>query len=269
MYRDIDLKGVGSFVFLSQNSYTDTDVGKSFGGGSRKGLLDRDTAWPDWETAEVFTQAGIRTYRILAIIKLNQLVVRGEKIDLEEAVRRDIVDEDFVPVVAVRAFGARARVEDLVTKYIEADSRVWIDDAKQLVAKEFGRGALSDEEYACWFAKTLGENVGLMHKNDWYHSYLTSHNITLDCRIVDLDSVTKLQQPSQWASDFDAAANTLSIFRSALNSMTRSSLNCDLYRIYYGAYLAVFRDVPQFPLSHKKKAVDREILHHKKNALFI
>jgi hypothetical protein len=44
-----------------------------------------------------------------------------------------------------------------------------------------------------WFAKTLGKNIGLMHSNGWAHGnpyiYSTPSNVTLDCRIVDLDTV--------------------------------------------------------------------------------
>ena len=59
-----------------------------------------------------------------------------------------------------------------------------------MVSQELGyKRTITDKEYFEWFAKTLGENVGIMHRNGWTHRYLSSHNVTLDCRIVDLDSV--------------------------------------------------------------------------------
>jgi hypothetical protein len=47
-----------------------------------------------------------------------------------------------------------------------------------------------------------------MHKNGRVHRYLTRHNITLDCRIVDLDSVTFIIENEE-AADNTAAQRTL------------------------------------------------------------
>ena len=60
-----------------------------------------------------------------------------------------------------------------------------------MVAQELGRdpNEFNEWEYLRWFSRTLAENVARMHKAGFIHGYLTGHNITLDCRIVDLDSV--------------------------------------------------------------------------------
>jgi hypothetical protein len=57
---------------------------------------------------------------------------------------------------------------------------------------------MSDLEYLKWFAKTLGYNIGLMHKNGFEHHYIDGgHNVTLDCRIVDLDGIRPLDAPAK------------------------------------------------------------------------
>jgi len=73
------------------------------------------------------------------------------------------------------------------------------EDAKSLVSQELGRGnnPLTDQEYLEWFAETLGKNVGLMHKNGWFHAGLSPHNITLDCSVCDFDTVKELKNEEQ------------------------------------------------------------------------
>lgn len=60
-----------------------------------------------------------------------------------------------------------------------------------IVAQELGKdpAEFSKKEYLTWLAETLGINVARMHNSGWFHGYLTTHNITLDGRITDLDSV--------------------------------------------------------------------------------
>ena len=202
IWRDIDLKGIGHMeLWCGEKGYF-VDIrplglkGHHAGTTPEAGLLHRDTAFVDWDLSEQFLKAGIRTHRVLAVIQLNELIDKGEKISLAKARERGIIDDNFHPVVEARAFATKARLMDIAE---ETDmAKVLLMDAKKLVAQEQGRKeALTTEEYLAWFAKTLGENVALMHKNGWKHDYLNRHNITLDCRIVDLDSVKNLSE------DFD------------------------------------------------------------------
>ena|SRR3989344_2830880 len=52
-------------------------------------------------------------------------------------------------------------------------------------------------DYFDWFTKTMAVNVARMHNKNWVHGYLTPHNITLDARIVDLDSVETMSEVKQ------------------------------------------------------------------------
>ncbi|MDP2947869.1 MAG: hypothetical protein Q8N88_07170 [Nanoarchaeota archaeon] len=68
-----------------------------------------------------------------------------------------------------------------------------------MVAQELGKDPkeFSKQEYLEWLADTVGQQVGRMHKNGWYHSYLLTHNITLDGKITDLDSVGWLKNDTE------------------------------------------------------------------------
>ncbi|OGC55634.1 hypothetical protein A2797_01040 [candidate division WWE3 bacterium RIFCSPHIGHO2_01_FULL_48_15] len=201
LYRDVDLKGTGYVKTLSRR----VDVlppGSEHPQSGRFGLLDRKAAKVDYENSEDFVRAGIRTSRTLAIIELQELLVEGKKVSLDKARKLGVIDRKFQPVVEVRAFGTKARAAN----YDESD----LADAKELVRQELGEERLpTDEEYFNWFARTLGKNVALMHKNGWRHGWLTEHNITLDCRIVDLDSIEELDSENKRLDDCETAKTTI------------------------------------------------------------
>jgi hypothetical protein len=191
-YRDIDLKGIGH-IERKKIGITGWDPReKEF-----LGLLESKDAFKEYKFGEKFLSAGIRAPRTLAIINLEEIIEGGKKFSLKEARKKGVIKEDFQPVVEVRGFGTKARISDIFfgDEWLEETKKLLFEDAKKLVSQELERGdnPLTDQEYLEWFAETLGKNVGLMHKNGWLHSNLTSHNITLDCRICDLDTVKKLK----------------------------------------------------------------------------
>lgn len=121
-------------------------------------------------------------------------------------------------MVEIRGFGTKARIGDILSKpadMIEDKKKeikeLLLEDAKKLVSQELGRenNPLTDQEYLEWFAETLGENVGLMHKNGWVHGFLHDHNITLDCRIADLGSVKQIDREIERRDDKSRARVTL------------------------------------------------------------
>lgn len=202
-YRDVDAKGIG---------YTEFEVGderpklyspeRSDAGQGVLGLMDRSIALKDASMAEELLLKGVRTYRALGVTKLNEIVIpansknpgtNAERITIEGARERGIIPKDYEPVVEFRAFGTHRRVLDLEgTNILPIESQSYVADAKTLVAEELGVAPenFSNEAYLHWFGKSLAENVARMHKAGYTHGYLTKHNVTLDCRIVDLDSVT-------------------------------------------------------------------------------
>lgn len=214
-YCDIDLKGMGHI--------TEDDTGKlqiehpsrymhEDGETMIWGLLDKEDAFWDYQMSEKFLKAGIRTHRVLSIINLEEIIVYGQKISLAEAKKKEITYDGFQPVIAVRAFGTKARIDDVLrSRSSEMTSGKFLEDAKKLVSQELGQGdkSLSDEEYLEWFSKTLGRNIGLMHKNGWCHGWLTDHNITLDCRITDLDTVWESRKEDDRKEDIIKAERTL------------------------------------------------------------
>jgi hypothetical protein len=236
LYRDIDLKGIG---YIGKNKVL--EPGKnistlgSWRGAEVEGFLESEEARRERDAQENFLKAGIRTARTLAIIELKEIIFKGEKISLSEARKREVIErkinrglriltgkESFPldPVVQVRAFGTKARIRDVLYKdkdnKREQQSKIFLNDAKKLVSQEIGKDLSSNKDYFEWFAKTLGANVALMHKNGWYHQYLADHNITLDCRIVDVGHVDKLKTEKQRLRDIKWAMDSLKLFADRL-----------------------------------------------------
>lgn len=200
VYRDIDLKGIGHVAAYSQNDLTTAietiNPIKKRPEGGYYGLLDLSNAFSDQLFSEELANAGIRTHRILAILKLEELIVEGRKISLEEARTGQIISEDCHPVIAVRAYGTKARIKDISLRSGKTEQyrRLMVEDAKKIIGQEFNLELTSDKDYLEWFAKSLGTNFKLVHNRlGKTINGLTEHNITLDCCFTDYDGVASLQ----------------------------------------------------------------------------
>jgi len=205
-YRDVDAKGIGHVRYNSISGHSEasefydrTEGPYSSSNPGMLGLMDRSVALKDASMAEELLSHGVRTYRVIGITKLNELIAqsqdifeggrREEKISVTNAKQRQMINEAIDPVVEVRAFGTRARIQDKNEDGV-------LSDAIELVRQELN---LSPEqfqvkEFIHWYAETLGTNVGRLHKQKLTHGYLSEHNLTLDCRIVDLDSIKTEQE---------------------------------------------------------------------------
>jgi len=206
LYRDIDLKGVGHIEFFEESKPTVEEIvfrnlKESYG------ILDYQEAVKVVKITEEVSQFGIRTERYISLIALKEIIDKdGNKISIEEAKKREMIDKTIRPVLAIRAFGIKNRIE-------EASKFEKVEDARRLVSQELG---LNEKEftldnYLKWFAQTLGENLGKLHKNNWVHRGLSSHNITLDCRLVDFDTAEKFNFLSldKIKNDWEAAKKAL------------------------------------------------------------
>lgn len=183
-YRDIDSKGSGyvDLVWGSKELVGHGIDGEDFRGTRGKGLLELGSAHMDQAFGEIFSEAGIRVVRAIAVIKLKELVdADGHKISLEEARERGILEADFEPAIELRAFGTRARIGDTANH---------LKDAMVLVAQELGvePESFTAKDYILWFAETLGEQMRKIHELGFTHGGLHHNNLTLDCRLVDFDS---------------------------------------------------------------------------------
>jgi len=194
LWRDVDAKGIGLVSGTVENVYNISDKPDEL---KAKGLVDYNYAIGDSQMAERLLKAGIRTYRVIGITLLEEIVIEEndgtiKKIPIKEAEERGMIPKGMQPVAEIRAFGTKERIYSVSSGGRER-AEAALKDAKLLVAQELGikPDEFSTADYLEWFAKTLGKEVAKLHKLKLVHIYLTYHNIALDCRIVDLDSVDK------------------------------------------------------------------------------
>lgn len=260
LYRDIDIKGLGASLVGGRYRTGESEKGiykvkivkpvefrepSGFESAAAEGILDLESARASRDKEEEFLRAGIRTSRSIAFIKPEEIVDKeGQKISVDEAKKQGMIPEEMNPVLLVRAFGTRARVSDLRDKVSDLQDSALLRDAKRLVAQEFGfdEKSFSDDDYFEWFAKTLGENVGRMHREGFVHNYLTGHNVTADCRIVDLDSVQSVKEGSiiDYRSDIDRvlsyAIHDLALVEVQKSKKNNITLRVRLEKIFEAAY---------------------------------
>lgn len=118
-------------------------------------------------------KAGVRIVPDLAHIRLHEHRAYES---------REMTSFPIDATLVVRAFGCRGRVVDI-------DNRRLLQEAIKVVRKENGYN-MSRNDYAEWFAETLADSLATMHSHGWIHGFLTDHNITLDARLNDFDSMS-------------------------------------------------------------------------------
>lgn len=77
-------------------------------------------------------------------------------------------------------------------------------DVKTMVAQELNIDPekFTYDDYVEWLIKITAINLARMRYNNWVSGYLTTHNITLDGRFVDLDSQVRSYFVSIYEEEF-------------------------------------------------------------------
>ena len=234
LYRDIDMKGIG----YSRIGYVPSDRNEGGAGplgwhsvyrhiwrwAGTTGIANQELIRRDVDFSEKFLKAGVRTHRVIAVIDLKEVVGRdGRKMSIKEAQKEGVLKENDEPVIEIRAFGVRSRLSDIDANFSKpAIQKRLLEDARTMVAQELGLDPdkFTDQEYIEWLVDTMAVNVARMHHKKWVHGYLTTHHITLDGRIVDLDSVENIKEHERrdlhrdedrksFIGDCDMAVNSL------------------------------------------------------------
>lgn len=214
IYRDVDLKGCGhsNRVYPPASKLAEGIPIIAFSQEegiqvAPSGLGDLNYLIKERDMTEMMLGQGLRTYRVLALIKIFQLFDRGgQLITTVQAREKGIINWSRIPTISVRVFPTKARIGDAFRPGLA-------EEAIAIVANELKLPRLSRRDYLVWFAHTLGAQVGRLHKLGYSHGYLTYHNITLDGRLVDLDSLKPVDSKSaaeRFSNDTKEAAISLS-----------------------------------------------------------
>lgn len=222
VYRDVDIKGIG-FLYptYGMTALPYNGLGYRNRTGERFGFLSQTEAGLDFENSKRLLELGVRTNGVLGVARLDEIVLGGKVISVAKAQELGVLPPGFIPVVEIRAFGTKVRVQDVLDK--SSYSYAMMTDAKRLVEQELHQG-LSWKDYFIWFTTTLGENMGKMHQAGLSHGHINTHNVTLDCRLVDLNN-TKALSMKRFAHDFYHAWNTLIEYQKYFKSTLECSVS--------------------------------------------
>lgn len=192
LYREIDLKGIGAIRWTMLIPSPGSIIDPFEDDTCPYGLADKDWVEHNIKMVQVFKEVGIRVCPTIAVVKLLEIIDRlGKPISLENARYLGIIAPEREPVIEIRAFATKTRALNICSPYTAIFSRSipLFEDGKALVAAELGKKSLTIDEYLEWFAKNFGRQIRLIHNLELIHRYLTPHNVTMDCRLVDFDSV--------------------------------------------------------------------------------
>lgn len=232
VFRETDIKGCG-FVFLSAgipilNSPYETGRYLT----APAGLADLPYLNNEASMSERLYKLGIRVTPTVAIVRLNEIYCftrrsLWERVSITEAKKRGTIGPKRIPAIAVRAFVTKYRIKDMVDdeSWDKSTRELVLNDAIKIVSQELKTSPenLTNEKYLEWFAAELGKQVGILHRAGYLHGYLTGHNITLDCRITDTDSVKRLprfyKRKEKILNDFDRARRALETLSLAVHNL--------------------------------------------------
>lgn len=243
IYRDVDVKGAGNVEWSgAPGPWEDRPHHNRV-----EGLMNKEDALHDAQMAELFTKAGVRTHRCMAIIELTELPfpepgsTEPTMVPVKQLLLERELPKDFVPVLQWRAFGTKTRLSDMAGSGATAERE--LQDAIALVKQETAGRVHDERTYIEWFATTLGRNVARMHEAGYTHGYVTSHNVTLDCRITDFDSVVPLKRTQEdvltaaETDDIQKAEVSLTVFMATVAAKTPIS-SSDILAWFHDAYQA-------------------------------
>jgi hypothetical protein len=183
------------------------------------GLLDYESAKADCEESNYLLKNGVETSVPLAIIEIKEAILAdGKKKSIEELKKQGLIPQTieyegeeykYRPVVYLRAFPEVMRIRD-------ADREDY-----EKFAKEHG---MSMNEYVDWWTEKVAKNIAKIHNLGKVHCNLIGHNLTLDGRIVDNDTVIDVDSSSKidlYSKDIEDII--FKGFEDLLNFMVRKS----------------------------------------------
>ncbi|MFH1199575.1 MAG: hypothetical protein V1708_00750 [Candidatus Micrarchaeota archaeon] len=180
--------------------------------------MDKSEARQVIRRAEILSARGLRTEIPLFAVRLDEIPVDAggenhELISIAKAKERGVLSNKGEPVVLARGLGvpyrtnhlrllkrgrsARLRLLGETFSFLNAERRWQAKNGQEHAAAEFSLQRPHD--YLAWFAKTLGKNLALLHSLGYIHSNLDPlvenkppSNVCLDCRIIDLDTLKRV-----------------------------------------------------------------------------
>ncbi len=199
LYRDVLAKGIGliKLGYLSGGArpYSVSEPIKNEYTRGVWGICNRLKAEEDRNWSERFYKLGMRVARPIAIIEIEEIIGRnGQKFTIEEARSEGMIRAEQSPVIYLRAFGVETRLSSFINMN-EENRLACLNDARVFAAQELGvdEKSFNYDDYLSGLSLQIGMNLNILDASGHSHYNLESlHNISLDGRFMDFDSIGKM-----------------------------------------------------------------------------
>ena len=210
-YNYLDEKGIGNLEYIERTrknqyhgymkpvkSYPDRGYQDKTWGAATKTWIEKDL-----EMGNKLKKLNVRIVPLVAVAKIEEVVdPNGKIITIDEAKNSGYMAKETEPVVIFRAWITPYRLADVAYNpeieidYSEKDleRRRALQDMKNdtSIPADVRSSILDIMSYLSWLAGSIGGDLGKMHAHKMTHGSLRAlHNITLDGRFVDLDSMVE------------------------------------------------------------------------------
>ncbi len=186
--QDVELKGCGYHRAFILNSFLSPK--KLLVYGKESGIQNLKNANEDLRWTEYLASKGVRVVPHIAHLKLNELIFEGKQYSIFQAKFKQLIPTNVTPVLIVRGFGTRNRLQDLSnvltdSPAIHVDLNM-INQTLDVIKKEYSlKRRLSVQDYSLWFVENLAKQIKILNLLGFKHFSLTKHQVTLDCRLLD------------------------------------------------------------------------------------
>lgn len=216
----LDAKGIGNLKTVSRISiekgrgaYTSgydlriIDIRKDEDPERREktwGLATKQGIEVETDAGNLYENQQIRTVPWVAVARINEVLIGGNKISVKEAQEAGYVNQKTEPVIIYRAWVTPFRLSEVSTPSVRTERDILrrrrvvttaIEDIKHsdpLVPQGIETTTAGIKKYLEWLIVTSFQGLGKIHGSGLVHRFLSQlHNITLDARFTDLDQVRK------------------------------------------------------------------------------
>lgn len=181
-----------------------------------RGLATNQDSELEADAGNLFENLQIRTIPWVAVARISEVLIGGNRIGVEEAREAGYVNQETEPVIVYRAWVTPFRLLEVSTPSVHTGNDILrrrkivttaIEDIKHSdpsAPQDLGTSTAGIKRYLEWLIITSFQGLGKMHGNGLVHRFLSQlHNTTLDARFTDLDWVrraySKLEQEREKA----------------------------------------------------------------------
>lgn len=218
IYREADLKGCGYLVEVFSGDPTPLVwyIGARHDDPtSTGGIWNENRARREIAILEELIPKGLRANRIAALIRPKQIATPdGLLISIDEAKNRRMLRADDQPVIGVRIQRFKHRVEHPYNQTTPI-----FNAAKSVLEEEMG--VMNWQDYLVFYAQAAGQNLGIMHANDFWHGMPSPHNNTLAAELIDFGfgDITKSKKISALSEENKKLMLDIFDYRTAYDTM--------------------------------------------------